>query len=133
MAELVVLDTHAWIWWADESPSLSEAARKEIEGAGAVGVSAMSCWEVAMLEAKGRIALRDGSRAWTRAALAQPGVVALAVDPQTAVDAAQLGADGEFPDDPADRFIYAAARANGATLVTADRGIRAYDPRGTIW
>ena len=41
--------------------------------------------------------------------------------------------DDPFPGDPADRMIYATARAEGADLVTRDRRLRDYDPRGTLW
>ena len=49
----VVLDTHAWLWWVDDPSRLGKAARETIEAAGSVGVSAISCWEVAMLAAAG--------------------------------------------------------------------------------
>lgn len=128
-----MLDTHAWIWWADESERLSIGARESIAEAGAIGISAISCWELAMLENKGRLRFAGGSRSWIRAAVARPGITALPLDPQTAIDAAYLSQDDGFPDDPADRFIYATARNHGAPLVTADRTIRDYDPRATVW
>jgi len=28
---MILLDTHAWIWWASQSPKLSAAARQAIE------------------------------------------------------------------------------------------------------
>ena len=37
------------------------------------------------------------------------------------------------PPDPADRMIYATARATGAPLVTKDQRLREFDPRGTLW
>lgn len=129
---MVVLDTHAWIWWADDPARLSRAARDAITEADPIGVSAISCWEVGMLALGGRITLdRDVSR-WVRQALGQPGVVALPIEPKVALDAARLEREG-FVGDPADRLIYATARDTGAVLVTRDERLRAYDPRGTLW
>lgn len=129
---MVVLDTHAWIWWADDPARLSRAARDAITEADPIGVSAISCWEVGMLALGGRITLdRDVSR-WVRQALGQPGVVALPIGPKVALDAALLEREG-FVGDPADRLIYATARDTGAVLVTRDERLRAYDPRGTLW
>jgi PIN domain nuclease of toxin-antitoxin system len=129
---VVVLDTHAWLWWVDSPERLSAPARLAIEEAASVGVAAISCWELAMLVVRDRIALTRDVRTWIRRALAQPGVVALELGPAIAVDAALLAHEG-FHGDPADRLLYATARSQGAPLVTRDRRLREFDPRGTIW
>lgn len=58
---LTVLDTHVWIGMVEgDGAALSTAAIEAIEKAarrGAVGISAISVWEVAMLESRGRISL----------------------------------------------------------------------------
>lgn len=128
---MVVLDTHAWIWWVDAPDRLTYVARTAIDEAGAVGVAAISAWEVAMLVVKRRIELNSPTRSWIRQALSQPGVVALPLGPEEAVNAALL--DASFPGDPADRLIYATARHHGATLITRDARLLDYDPRGTAW
>lgn len=129
---MVVLDTHAWIWWVDDPSRLSPRARAAISEAEPVGVAAISCWELGMLSLSGRVALdRDPSR-WVRQALAQPGVIAIPLSPKVAVDAALLERDG-FVSDPADRLIYATARDVGARLVTRDARLREFDRRGTVW
>ena len=48
---MILLDTHIWVWLADENKNLSEKHRKIIEqqGAGGFGISVISCWEVAKL------------------------------------------------------------------------------------
>lgn len=129
---LVVLDTHTWLWLNHDPALLSGSARHAIEDADAVAVSAMSSWEVGLLVAKGRISLRGGAKPWVERALMKPGVVALPVSPQVAVEAAMLD-PSQFPGDPADRIIYATARDVGVSLVTKDARIREYDPRGTVW
>lgn len=58
---MIVLDTHALIWWVNGDKQLSAKARKAIEtelsSEGQVIISAISAWEIAMLVAKGRLAL----------------------------------------------------------------------------
>ena len=58
-ASLIVLDTHALVWVADGSDRLGAAAREEVEGAaraGGIGISAITCWEIALLAEKGPVA-----------------------------------------------------------------------------
>ena len=64
--------------------------------------------------------------------LGRPGVVALPLTPEAAVEAALPDGSG-FGGDPADRFTYALARDAGAHLVTRDARVREFDPRGTVW
>lgn len=49
---MVILDTHIWIWYVTESSKLSKKAIEHINKANVCGVSAISCWEVAMLVEK---------------------------------------------------------------------------------
>lgn len=130
---MIVLDTHAWLWWSVDPARLSKRARSAIDGATEIGVSAISAWEVGMLEQRGRISLDRPASRWVRAALdLDPRIVELPLDARTAVDAAALAADG-LPGDPADRFIYATARSRNAKLVTRDAALRAHDRARTIW
>ena len=128
---MILLDTHAWIWWATASPSLSKNARAAISADNERGVLVVSCWEVAMLVEKGRIEFdRDASK-WVRDALAVPGIVLLDLTPETAVAAARLGPG--FRGDPIDRMIAATALALGCPVATKDRRLRDYEPLRTIW
>lgn len=128
---MIVLDTHAWLWWTSAPERLSGRARRALEEAAEIGLATISCWETAMLAARGRISLDRPVSAWIAQALAQPRLAALPLTAELALAAGLL--DDRFPGDPADRMIYATARANRAGLVTKDAAIRAYDPRLTIW
>jgi PIN domain nuclease of toxin-antitoxin system len=128
---LIVVDTHAWVWWASRPSDLSKAAAAAIESATWIGVSAMSCWELAMLVERGRIELDRQLDLWVAQALARDRVEVVSVDPEIAISAALL--PEPFPSDPADRLIYASAQTNGATLVTKDHRLRAFDPQRTLW
>ena len=64
---MIVLDTHAWVWSVSKPSNLSRVARQRIGAESRIGVSAISCLEVATLMAKGRISLdRDPWIGWNR-------------------------------------------------------------------
>ncbi len=126
---MIVLDTHAFLWWRDESSRLSRKARTAIEGAEQVGVPTVCCLELTTLERRGRIALERGAARWVRAALA--GVKELELTTEIAIAAGRL--TPPFPGDPVDRVVYATALAVGAPLVTSDRRITSYDPERIVW
>jgi PIN domain nuclease of toxin-antitoxin system len=129
---MIVLDTHAWVWWLAAPEHLSRASRQAIEQAPSIGVSTLSAWEVAMLSLRGRISLDRDVSLWVRQALADERVESLAPSAGVAVSAGLLDAQS-FPGDPVDRLIYATARSIGATLVTRDAAIRAFDSASTLW
>lgn len=128
---MIVLDTHALLWWRDGNGRLSRAAHTHIERASEIGVPTACCLEVASLERRGRIALQGGAARWIRAAIAGERIVELPLTSEIAVVAGQLP-DG-FPGDPVDRIVYATASTTGSRLVTRDRRIAAFDPARVVW
>jgi PIN domain nuclease of toxin-antitoxin system len=128
---LIVLDTHAWIWWAAEPSKLSARARAAAETADELGVSAISPWEVATLIAKKRLELDRDVLAWIRQALALPRVSLLPLTPEIAVASTRLPA--EFPGDPADRILVSTARQHGVPLVSKDARFRSLSDVKTVW
>jgi PIN domain nuclease of toxin-antitoxin system len=129
---VIVLDTHAWLWWLAEPARLSRAARRAIDEAETIGVSAISAWELTMLVRRRRISLDRDISAWVRQALAPARVRQHPLTAHVAVAAGLLDG-GSFPGDPADRFIYATAQTLRAPLITRDEAIRSYDARTTVW
>lgn len=127
---LILLDTHAWLWWVGDPELLSQNARRGIEEAEQIGVSVISCWELAMLTQKKRLNLDRDVLEWVRQALAKPRVKLLELGPEIAVTAAGLEA---FHSDPADRMIVATALIYRVPIVTKDALIRSYDRVRTIW
>ncbi len=123
----LLLDTHVWIWLLSDEGEMKLSAVRALEEAarrGLVRVSAISVWEVAMLEAKGRIRLAKECLAWVDEALRAPGIALVPLTPEIAVESSRL--PGGFHGDPADRILVATARRLGATLVTRDERILAY-------
>lgn len=129
---MIVLDTHAWVWWAGETGHLSRAAARAIDEAEQIGVCTISCWEVAMLVARRRLELKPNVDAWIAAALALPRVIELQLDARTATRAVALDRES-FPGDPADRIVYATAVERGARLLSRDTGIGTFDPARVVW
>lgn len=122
---MILLDTHVWVWWADGGAQLPADYLAYVQGeaAGGLGVSAISCWEVAKLVELGRLELSVPVDEWLGRAL-QPPVQLLPLSPEVAVGSTQL--PGSFHRDPADQLIVATARLLDCPLVTLDRLIRAY-------
>ena len=127
---MTILDTHAWIWWVAKPSRLSVRARQAIDQTEAVGVCAISCWEVAMLVAKRRLELDREVGVWIRQALAQPRCVLLPLTPEVAVESTRLV---NFTGDPADRMIAATAVLERATMVTKDRRFRDLQQLKPVW
>lgn len=128
---LIVLDTHVWLWWwSDQRDALSSAAVRAVETAEVVGIPAISCWEIALLERRGRISLDRDAAVWIAQSLSTDRVKLLELTPQVAVSAARLVWDHS---DPADRLIVATAIVHRAPVVTKDDRIRRYQPAHAIW
>jgi PIN domain nuclease of toxin-antitoxin system len=129
-----VLDTHVWIWMLEGVESqLSAATIELIEEAGGraeLAVSAISIWEVAMLEAKGRLTLSRSIDEWVRSAVAAPGLRLAELTPEVLVESTRL--PGSPHGDPSDRMIVATARVLGGTLVTCDDQVLAYGAEGHV-
>ena len=127
----LILDTHALVWAAEDSPRLGKAAREVLTGLVRedIGVSALSVLELAMLVAKGRLRIRDDDGAKTIATLAAR-VTLVPLDADTAWEAMTLGLPHS---DPFDRVIVATAKRLGLPLVTKDRLIRKARLVTTIW
>lgn len=129
---MILLDTHVWIWWVHDEPDLTAGCRtllQEHEGDG-LGISAISCWEVAKLVQRNRLVLPVPLEQWMDQALGYPGIQVLDLSPRVAVESVQL--PGEFHQDPADQLIVATARLHNVPLVTADKLILKYPHVQTI-
>jgi PIN domain nuclease of toxin-antitoxin system len=128
---VIVLDTHAFVWWAGESSKLSKPARRAIEASRRRGVPAICLWEIAMLVAHKRLELDRDVSDWLSDAVALEGVEVLALTTDVAVRSTRLSQG--FHGDPADQLIVATAIVEGASLVTRDERIQRFGGVRTIW
>jgi len=127
---VIVLDTHAWVWWVVGSPKLSARGARALAAEDEIGVCPVSYWEMAMLVEKGRLRLDRDVTKWVHDALARPAIRIVELTPEIAVAAARLP---EFHGDPADRMIAATALALDCGVVMKDKKLRAYAPLRTVW
>ncbi len=123
---MIVLDTHIWVWWIHGDPRLTQEYHDYIQGleAQGLGISAISCWEVAKLVERGRLVLPNLVDEWLDRALAYPGMRLLELTPRICVESTQL--PGNFHRDPADQIIVATAIVYNCPLVTMDNKILSY-------
>lgn len=123
---MIVLDTHIWVWWVHGDSQLSQAHQEKLQKneAEGLGISIISCWEVAKLVEHGRLVLPVAVEEWIAQALSYPGVQLLDLTPRIAVESTQL--PPPFHRDPADQIIVATARVHQCELMTVDAKIVDY-------
>ena len=131
---MIVLDTHAWIWFISSPELMSKKAERAISDAAdqnAVIISSISVWEVALLVAKKRLELTLDVEDWIAKSEALPFMQFVPVDNSIAKKAVNL--PQPLHSDPADRIILATALSIGAPLVTKDKKLLRYPYTRTIW
>ena len=124
---MIILDTHIWVKWVLDETQLPDVIREKIyenESVG-LGVSAISCWEVAKLVELKRLTFNMNILEWLEQALIYPGIQLIELSPHIAVESTQL--PGEFHRDPADQIIVATARIYNCPLLTSDKKILNYE------
>ena len=123
---MILLDTHTWIWWVTGNERLSENQKKIIleNESDEIGVSIITCWEVAKLVEYNRLTLSCPVNEWIQKGLNYPGMSLLNLTPDIVVESTRL--PGNFHRDPADQLIVATARILKCPLLTSDRKILNY-------
>ena len=131
---MIVLDTHAWIWFTSNPEALSQKAREVVEAAVKkknILVSSISAWEVALLVKKGRLALTMDVTDWIAKSENLPFIQFIPVTNSIAVKSMNL--PPPLHPDPADRIIIATALSTGSPIVTKDKKISDYSHVESIW
>lgn len=129
---MIVLDTHIWIWWVDGNQQRLTPRQRELiqqyQSQG-LGVSIISCWEIAKAVENQRLTLSCGVDEWLNTALRYPGVLLLDLTVPIVVESTQLVG---FHRDPGDQIIVATAKVNNCPVLTADQKILAYPEVKTL-
>ncbi len=119
-----LLDTHALIWWLNDSPELSAAARAAVASeANEIYVSAASAWEITTKHRLGKLALADRLAANVEARVLQERFIPLPVTMAHAEAGGRLEAPHK---DPFDRLLIAQAVLEDLTLVSIETVFDAY-------
>ncbi len=127
----VLLDTHVVQWWSAQPKLISRPATRAIEGADELAVAAITWFELAWLAQHQRIIVSIPVRSWLEQLSASVRTVGIT----PAIAASAVALPSTFPNDPADRLIYATAVEHGWQLVTKDGRLRRHrHPRPmTVW
>jgi PIN domain nuclease of toxin-antitoxin system len=125
----LLLDTHALLWWLLDDAELPPSARRAIERADVVRVSAASIWEVAIKQRLGKLPELALAVAELPGLVRQSGFVPLAIDERHAAAVASLPLHHR---DPFDHLLIAQAQIEQLTLVSRDPQLTAYGV-ATCW
>lgn len=118
MSQVIVLDTHIWFWlMTSEFDRFPSHWQDIIATAERVGVSAISCFEIALAQQRGRLELPCSANEWFQEALEPAGITILPITPDIAYRAVNLS---PVHKDPFDRLIIATALEYGAKLASVD-------------
>jgi PIN domain nuclease of toxin-antitoxin system len=129
---VIVLDTHALLWWALDPDKLSARALHVIEGMEREGgfASAISIWELGIKVKRRKLELPIAVEELARRIERSNVVELLPVDTNTWLRS--LALDWSHGD-PADRVIVATALARNVPLLTKDEAIHAFTGVASIW
>lgn len=128
----LLLDTHIAVWAVEDNPRLSATARALIlDPSARLFVSVASLWEIAIKHALGK---RGASAMPMSAAEAQGYFQAsgYSIVPVTAAQVLTLEGLERHHEDPFDRLLVAAARAEPFRLITYDARLAAYGATVTL-
>ena len=126
----ILLDTHSLIWTINGDSRVSIKHRELIEEAAngkCLCISAISLWEISILESKRKIALGKPCLQWFEEAIDMTNIIIMPISPAIAVESCNL--PDNFHSDPADRIIVATARTQNLCLMTRDKQILGYSQK----
>ncbi|MDX9767776.1 MAG: type II toxin-antitoxin system VapC family toxin [Ectothiorhodospiraceae bacterium] len=119
----VLLDTHAFLWWLADDPSLGAVARAVIaDGRNEIYLSAASVWEISIKQALGKLEAPDDLEKVAE----NENFIRLPISLFHAESAGKLP---PLHNDPFDRMLVAQAQAEGLSIMTADEHIPRYGVR----
>ncbi len=121
---MCVTDTHPLIWYQNGkhsalSPKVSAAFQKAENAEIVIYIPSVVFWEIALLEKRGRIILKDGFEKWSSKVLLKSGFAVAHLE--TEIIAKSVGYN--FNEDPFDAAIVATAIEFEIPLITKDIAI----------
>ena len=126
----LLLDTHAFLWWVNNSPEPSRKARRAIaQSENECLLSLVSCWEMAIKIGLGKLRIPSVIERFVPEQLAANGFYQLGIEFRHIARVAALSFHHR---DPFDRLIAAQAVEEGLPVVSADRVFQKYGVK-CIW
>ena len=129
----VILDTHIFIWLLNGDKKLPQPIIDhctKVSRSNFLLISAISIWEIAMLERRGRIDFFQPITQWVERALSLPYIRIVELQPQISIESCNL--PDNFHGDPADRIIVATSRILDIPLITMDNQILKYSKNSNL-
>ncbi len=125
-----LFDTHALIFWHNQETVSKKFIKffDQQEQQGALYISPISFWEVALLSKRGRIAISD-AHIWKNEILHNTNIQLIDPSASEMIDSVALP---DIHKDPFDRILISQANQNSLLLVTKDKEIQKYDVK-TYW
>ena len=124
----VLLDTHAFLWWCEDSPELSKNARRAIAAEDCF-VSIASFWEIAIKVNLGKLRLPGAPEKYLPDQMLLNGFEQLAITFRQAIRCASME---RHHGDPFDRLLVAQAQEESLPIVSRDASFDAYGI-GRVW
>jgi PIN domain nuclease of toxin-antitoxin system len=121
----LLLDTHVFLWLADDSPQLSKAARDAIWESDRIVLSVASIWELGIKHSLKKLWTPDddfGSLVQQSIELCDVEILPVGLHHAIAANSLPL-----LHRDPFDRMLIAQSMTEGLALVSQDTEIRRYD------
>ena len=121
-----LLDTHAFLWWIGDDPSLSSAAREVIaDGSNEIYLSAVSVWEIAIKVRAGRLDIFSGDlEQFVERHVRENSFLPL---PVTLAHSAKIHTLSNHHRDPFDQMLVAQSLSEGFPMISVDKMIHSYD------
>ncbi|WP_124948675.1 type II toxin-antitoxin system VapC family toxin [Sulfuriferula thiophila] len=116
----ILLDTHVYLWWLQDSPKLSLQAREIIISATEVYVSSASIWEAAIKSGIGKLDVNVDTLVEE---IEKNGFQVLDITPKHAARIMRLP---DIHRDPFDRMLLAQALSEPLKFLTADSLLAGY-------
>ena len=131
---MYVADTHSVIWYFNGkhsalSPKVLAAFQQAENAEIVIYIPSVVFWEIALLEKRGRIILKDGFEKWSRKVLSKSGFAIAHLE--TEIIAKSVGYN--FNEDPFDAAIVATAIEFEIPLITKDVAITESSLVGIFW
>jgi PIN domain nuclease of toxin-antitoxin system len=129
---VILLDTHALLWWALDPGQLSATATDRLAAMERVGgfASSISIWELGVKVQRGKLEIGMGIEEFVRRLEQSRAVELVPVDTTVWLKSLALSWDHR---DPADRVIVATALLKGVPVLTKDEGMQAFGGIETVW
>ncbi len=122
----LLIDSHAFLWWGEDSPALGSAARSAIaDPVNEALISVAALWELTIKASSGKLTLPADLE--TMAATLGFSVLSI-----NFMHLRRLGLLPRVHRDPFDRMMIAQALAEGIPIITGDRAFAAYGVQ-TVW